>query len=611
MGWIGPRGGWVNGINAEDYGVKADGSDIRPALQALIDSINTNRKKPILLPAGVLHLGGPLVPKSDVSIIGVYGSGYGYTTLRPSGDWPAIQGGEWTGGSSFVRALFSDFQIDCAAMNGGTAYALDIRGASMVTFERIYVTSSAAPKTYNGLRLIDNDTVQFFDCEIMECRGRAFYIGALNGELRFYGCNFESDSGLAASPNIADANEWFGLTPESNPGRGLLFSGCQFERAGSVYINYLDAVLDMIGREQSNIVLGRRSRRCRIAATGNYPSTVIRDYGLQNDLGLVGASNIVLAGPRAPLLGEIADPYVTATKSTQRSVYGAEGQEFLLWHELHSTTLTATSQTVAVQTQPSNVTLETSDSHSFANRNAGTQSLDGKDAISWITCQTIAAGDDELRSVPSAGSTVMTAAWRNLLENGNLSDDSSGDPPTGWSKTGTFTGAYSSGWFQMTSPGSNIAIYQDLPLGAGQYMALARVKGSVDLVLGSAWNGTDGARIARDFTTGTGTTSTGDYFADGDTLLQLFFSSDGTGARISLGYLGTPTLTPQIRWVAVVRIDQTPKYYANNPPTSTSRYWRKGEIIYDASPDAAGNVGWICTTAGKPGTWKTFGAIAA
>lgn len=36
-----------------------------------------------------------------------------------------------------------------------------------------------------------------------------------------------------------------------------------------------------------------------------------------------------------------------------------------------------------------------------------------------------------------------------------------------------------------------------------------------------------------------------------------------------------------------------------------------GDIVWNTSPTAGGSVGWICTTSGTPGTWKTFGAISA
>lgn len=37
----------------------------------------------------------------------------------------------------------------------------------------------------------------------------------------------------------------------------------------------------------------------------------------------------------------------------------------------------------------------------------------------------------------------------------------------------------------------------------------------------------------------------------------------------------------------------------------------RGEIVFNSLPAAAGTVGWVCVTAGTPGTWKTFGTIAA
>jgi hypothetical protein len=44
------------------------------------------------------------------------------------------------------------------------------------------------------------------------------------------------------------------------------------------------------------------------------------------------------------------------------------------------------------------------------------------------------------------------------------------------------------------------------------------------------------------------------------------------------------------------------------PTTGT---YLQGDILYDLTPTAGGFIGWVCTTAGTPGTWKTFGAISA
>jgi hypothetical protein len=44
------------------------------------------------------------------------------------------------------------------------------------------------------------------------------------------------------------------------------------------------------------------------------------------------------------------------------------------------------------------------------------------------------------------------------------------------------------------------------------------------------------------------------------------------------------------------------------PTTGT---WARGDIVFNLEPSAGGFAGWICVTAGTPGTWKTFGAISA
>lgn len=49
--------------------------------------------------------------------------------------------------------------------------------------------------------------------------------------------------------------------------------------------------------------------------------------------------------------------------------------------------------------------------------------------------------------------------------------------------------------------------------------------------------------------------------------------------------------------------------FANSAPTSGT--WLAGDLVYDVSPSAGSNVGWVCVTGGSPGTWKTWGTIAS
>jgi len=39
--------------------------------------------------------------------------------------------------------------------------------------------------------------------------------------------------------------------------------------------------------------------------------------------------------------------------------------------------------------------------------------------------------------------------------------------------------------------------------------------------------------------------------------------------------------------------------------------WAVGDTVWNTTPSAGGTMGWVCTTAGTPGTWKTFGSITS
>jgi len=45
------------------------------------------------------------------------------------------------------------------------------------------------------------------------------------------------------------------------------------------------------------------------------------------------------------------------------------------------------------------------------------------------------------------------------------------------------------------------------------------------------------------------------------------------------------------------------------PAPPSSGHHAAGELVYNIAPSPGGKVGWVCTAAGTPGTWKAFGAI--
>lgn len=38
--------------------------------------------------------------------------------------------------------------------------------------------------------------------------------------------------------------------------------------------------------------------------------------------------------------------------------------------------------------------------------------------------------------------------------------------------------------------------------------------------------------------------------------------------------------------------------------------WSVGDIVYNTAPATSAPIGWVCTVAGSPGTWKAFGTIS-
>lgn len=54
---------------------------------------------------------------------------------------------------------------------------------------------------------------------------------------------------------------------------------------------------------------------------------------------------------------------------------------------------------------------------------------------------------------------------------------------------------------------------------------------------------------------------------------------------------------------------QRAERYASSAPASG--YHAVGERVWNSAPTAGGTIGWVCVTAGSPGSWKAFGTIAA
>jgi hypothetical protein len=79
------------------------------------------------------------------------------------------------------------------------------------------------------------------------------------------------------------------------------------------------------------------------------------------------------------------------------------------------------------------------------------------------------------------------------------------------------------------------------------------------------------------------------------------------------------TISSEELWVKSIRlykgthlpeVDATQqRLYMSAAPTAN--VWEVGDTVYNSSPTAGGFIGWVCTLAGTPGTWKTFGSVTS
>lgn len=78
-------------------------------------------------------------------------------------------------------------------------------------------------------------------------------------------------------------------------------------------------------------------------------------------------------------------------------------------------------------------------------------------------------------------------------------------------------------------------------------------------------------------------------------------------------YMGTSQTQPYLFNAPVLAIGSggDTRRQTTGTAAPTTGAWAQGDIVWNIGASASGKVGWVCVTAGTPGTWKTFGAIDA
>jgi hypothetical protein len=106
-------------------------------------------------------------------------------------------------------------------------------------------------------------------------------------------------------------------------------------------------------------------------------------------------------------------------------------------------------------------------------------------------------------------------------------------------------------------------------------------------------------------------TSTGTYDRYVDLPVSVIgleiFDQGSTVAGYAWTTTGVPTVTTDNITYDGLVIGGHKAFYGSAAPTAGT--WAVGDMVYDTGVAAGGYLGWVCTIAGSPGTWKTFGAV--
>lgn len=88
----------------------------------------------------------------------------------------------------------------------------------------------------------------------------------------------------------------------------------------------------------------------------------------------------------------------------------------------------------------------------------------------------------------------------------------------------------------------------------------------------------------------------------------------GNNGFLGIGFNTNPSerlhVNGNIRATGSLKLGTNINAIAYGSAAPTTGTYKRGDIIFNNAPSAAGFIGWVCITAGTPGTWKTWGAIS-
>lgn len=94
------------------------------------------------------------------------------------------------------------------------------------------------------------------------------------------------------------------------------------------------------------------------------------------------------------------------------------------------------------------------------------------------------------------------------------------------------------------------------------------------------------------------------HFSSATTALNAVLSTNSDGAY----WIANPRIYACADASLMVGFAGTPRFANNAEPTAGT--WAVGDTVWNSVPVSGGTPGWVCTTAGTPGTWKAMANLA-
>jgi hypothetical protein len=91
---------------------------------------------------------------------------------------------------------------------------------------------------------------------------------------------------------------------------------------------------------------------------------------------------------------------------------------------------------------------------------------------------------------------------------------------------------------------------------------------------------------------------------------QILFSGTGSTDVLTVGLMAIHAGAIAGRWQPPSYTNSALSRHYYGATTPATGAWQRGDIMWNTAPAAGGTPGWMCTTAGSPGTWKAMANLA-